>query len=133
MSYFCCHCVKFATILLPFFEHCTNCAIILRPLSRDHFCENLASLLFHSSARERLQMKPCFLCTATCYQLCVGLGLMNSCYTLLFRPFGLKHSFFSLDKGCPSPLPITIVQNSENSSCYGQVFAVQKPNQYTGV
>ena len=29
-----------------FFEHCTN-------LSRDHFCENSASLLFHSSPRER--------------------------------------------------------------------------------
>ena len=26
-----------------------------RPLSRDHFCENLASILFHSSAGERLQ------------------------------------------------------------------------------
>ena len=38
-----------------FFEHCTNCAILPRPLSRDHFCENLASLLFHSSAGERLQ------------------------------------------------------------------------------
>ena len=40
-----------------FFEHCTNCAILPRPLSRDHFCENLASLLFHSSAGERLQYK----------------------------------------------------------------------------
>ena len=39
-----------------FFEHCTNCAILPRPLSRDHFCENLASLLFHSSAGERLQI-----------------------------------------------------------------------------
>ena len=39
-----------------FFEHCTNCAIIPRPLSHDHFCENLASLLFHSSAGERLQI-----------------------------------------------------------------------------
>ena len=38
-----------------FFEHCTNCAIVPRHLPRDHFCENLASLLFHSSARERLQ------------------------------------------------------------------------------
>ena len=37
------------------FEHCTNCAILPRPLSHDHFCENLASLLFHSSAGERLQ------------------------------------------------------------------------------
>ena len=39
-----------------FFEHCTNRAIVPRPLSRDHFCENLASLLFHSSAGERLQL-----------------------------------------------------------------------------
>ena len=39
-----------------FFEHFTNCAIFPRPLSRDHFCENSASLLFHSSARERLQL-----------------------------------------------------------------------------
>ena len=39
-----------------FFEHCTNCAILSRPLSCDHFCENSASLLFHSSARERLQI-----------------------------------------------------------------------------
>ena len=39
-----------------FFEHCTNCAILPRPLSRDHFCENLASLLFQSSAGERLQL-----------------------------------------------------------------------------
>ena len=38
-----------------FSEHYTNCAILPRPLSRDHFCENLASLLFHSSAGERLQ------------------------------------------------------------------------------
>ena len=39
-----------------FFEHCTNCAILPRPLSHDHFCEKSASLLFHSSARERLQI-----------------------------------------------------------------------------
>ena len=39
-----------------FFERCTNCAILPRPLSRDHFCENSASLLFHSSAGERLQL-----------------------------------------------------------------------------
>ena len=42
-----------------FFEHCTNCAIIPRPLSRDHFCENLTSLLFPSSAGERLQFRSC--------------------------------------------------------------------------
>ena len=36
-------------------KNCKNCAILPRPLSRDHFCENLASLLFHSSAGERLQ------------------------------------------------------------------------------
>ena len=39
-----------------FFEHCTNCAILPRSLSLDHFCENSASLLFHSSAGDRLQM-----------------------------------------------------------------------------
>ena len=39
-----------------FFEHCTNCAILLRHLSHDHFCESSVSLLFHSSARERLQV-----------------------------------------------------------------------------
>ena len=38
-----------------FFEYCTNCASLLRPLSRDHFCENSASLLFHSLAGERKQ------------------------------------------------------------------------------
>ena len=58
---------------------------------------------------------------------------MNSCQTLLFRPFWLKHSFFSLAEDGPSPLPMTAVQNSENSLRYGQVFAVQEPNQYTGV
>ena len=58
---------------------------------------------------------------------------MNSCQTLLFRPFWLKHSFFALAEGGPSPLPITAIQNSGNSSCYGQIFAVQEPNQYTGV
>ena len=58
---------------------------------------------------------------------------MNSCQTLLFRPFWLKHSVFSLAKGGPSPLPMIAVQNSEKSSCYGQVFAVQEPNQYIGV
>ena len=39
-----------------FFECCTNCGILPRPLSGDHFCENSASLLFHSSAGERLQV-----------------------------------------------------------------------------
>ena len=58
---------------------------------------------------------------------------MNSCETLLFRPFWLKDSLFSLAEGGPSPLPMTAVQNSENSSCYGQVFAVQEPSQYAGV
>ena len=38
-----------------FFEHCTNCAILPRPPSCDHFCGNSASFLFHSSAGERLQ------------------------------------------------------------------------------
>ena len=38
-----------------FFEHCTNCAILPTPFSRDHFCKNLAPLPFHSSAGERLQ------------------------------------------------------------------------------
>ena len=36
-------------------EHCTNCAIVPRPLSRYYLCENSASLLFHSSAGQRLQ------------------------------------------------------------------------------
>ena len=39
-----------------FFERCTNCAVLPRPLSCDHLCENSASLLFHSSAGERLQI-----------------------------------------------------------------------------
>ena len=38
------------------FERCTNCAILPRPLSRDHLCENWASLIFHFSAGERLQV-----------------------------------------------------------------------------
>ena len=42
---------------------------------------------------------------------------MSSYHTLLFRPFWLKYSLFSLAEGCPSPLPMTAVQNSENSSC----------------
>ena len=58
---------------------------------------------------------------------------MNSSQTLLFKDFRLKHSFFSLAEGCPSPLPMTAVQNSENSSYNGQNFAVQESNQYTGV
>ena len=41
-----------------FFEHCTNCAILPRPLSRDDFCKNSASLFFHSSAGERPQLYP---------------------------------------------------------------------------
>ena len=32
---------------------------------------------------------------------------MNSCHSLLCRPFWLKHSFFSLAEGFPSPLPMT--------------------------
>ena len=40
-----------------FFNHCKNCAIVPRLPSHDHFCENLASLLFHSSAGERLQIE----------------------------------------------------------------------------
>ena len=28
---------------------------------------------------------------------------------------------------------MTAVQNSENSSCYEQSFAMQEPNEYTGV
>ena len=59
---------------------------------------------------------------------------MNSCHTLLFKLFWLKHSFFSLAEGSGfSPLPMTAVQNSGNSSCYEHVFAVQEQNQYTGV
>ena len=49
-----------------FFEHCTNCAILQRPLSRDHFCGNLASLLFHFSARERLQFNEVNLLLTEC-------------------------------------------------------------------
>ena len=73
-----------------FFEHCTNCAIIPRPLSRDHFCENLASLLFHSSAGERLQFnevnllltecrKRVFILELDCHQkeIYVSMGLGN--------------------------------------------------------
>ena len=41
---------------IELFKHCTNCAILPRPLSHDHFCEKSASLLFHSSAGERLQL-----------------------------------------------------------------------------
>ena len=52
---------------------------------------------------------PCSLCRVTCYQFRSG---MNSCHTLLFRPFWLKHSFFSLAESCPSPLPMTAVQNA---------------------
>ena len=58
---------------------------------------------------------------------------MNSCHTLLFRPFLLKHSYFSLAEGCSCPMPMTAVENSENYLCYEQIFAVQEPNQYTGV
>ena len=58
---------------------------------------------------------------------------MNSCQTLLFRPFWLKHSIFSLAEGGPSTLPMTAVQNSKNSSCHGQISAVQEPDQYTGL
>ena len=49
-----------------FFEHCTNCAILPRPLSCDHFCENLASFLFHSSAGERLQFNEVNLLLTEC-------------------------------------------------------------------
>ena len=45
----------------------------------------------------------------------------------------MKHSIFSLAEGGPSTLPMTVVQNSENFSCYRQDFAVQESNQYTGV
>ena len=56
---------------------------------------------------------------------------MNSCHTLLFRPSWLKHSFFSLVEGCPSPLPMTAVQNSEILLVFMNKF--WQENQYTGV
>ena len=74
-----------------------------------NYTQSFSHLLLSEVIHNKRTVKPCCLCRVTCYQFRSGL---NSCHMLLFRPFWLKHSFFSLAEGCPSPLPMTAVQNA---------------------